>query len=130
MEQLVALGICVLLPIVIVWLTSRVRINAQNKRTQVLMEAIKMNPSMDVDKLVESLAKPVRSPREINNRRLLAGLLCLLIGIVLYIVCGVEYSMGHDSDIIEFITFGGILVAAGIAYLVVYFTNRKHISDK
>ena len=129
MKELVAIGICVVLPIIIVWLTSRVRINSQNKRTQVLMEAIKLNPNMDVDKLVESLAKPKRTPQEINNRRLLSGLICTLLSIVLFIRAALEHNL-PDNDSAEKGMLGGILLAIGISYLVVCFIGRKQIENK
>lgn len=54
--------ICVLLPVLIMWLVSRIEMNRNNRRADVLIEAIKTYNGMDVDRLSEALVKPRRTP--------------------------------------------------------------------
>ena len=43
------IGICVVLPIIIVWLNMRRKTNETNRRTEVLLAALEKNPDMDMD---------------------------------------------------------------------------------
>ncbi len=121
---IIPLSICVILPIVIVWLTMRTKINAQNKRSAVLMEALKVNPNVDVDQLVNALGRPSRTPEQVAQRRLLYGLICSLIGLVL-IVSALLFGgkPGFEEDMYSMIMMGGVLLAVGIPFLVIYFIS-------
>ena len=47
-EVLIPIGICVVLPIIIVWLNMRRKTNETNRRTEVLLAAIEKNPDLDM----------------------------------------------------------------------------------
>ena len=53
---LVPIFICVVLPVTCVWLVVRKFINADNRRSEVIIEAIKANSGIDADKLAEAMA--------------------------------------------------------------------------
>jgi ABC-type Fe3+ transport system permease subunit len=130
MNTIVPIFICVVLPVAIVLITSYTKINGDNKRTQIILKAIEANKDVDTDKLIESLKKPHKSIREITSLRLLRGCIFALIGIALAIVglsnyvCGTEFSA--DQVTIP-LMLGGISLAVGISYLIVYFVTRKQI---
>lgn len=46
------------LPIAIVLIVSLRKMNADNKRSQIIIKAIEANRDVDTDKLIESLRKP------------------------------------------------------------------------
>ena len=48
-DILVPLGLCCILPIVLVWLSVKRRMNETNARTQIVMAAIEKNPDMDIE---------------------------------------------------------------------------------
>lgn len=116
----------------VVLITSLVKMNADNKRSQVLTKAIEMNPGIDAEKLAESLKKPVKTPREILNLRLLRGCVFTLGGIALIVAGGLSKVNGEDfgSDPVFIpMMFGCISVAVGLSYLIVYKVTGKQVND-
>ncbi len=120
------------LPIAIVLITSLTKMNGENKRTQIIIKAIEANKDVDTDKLLESLKKPRKTANEIRNGRLLRGCMYSLIGVALAIVgivnllTGSEFSA--DPVTVPFV-FGGIALAVGISYLIVYYVTRKQVDS-
>jgi ABC-type Fe3+-siderophore transport system permease subunit len=127
-STLVPIFVCVVLPVAIVLITSLAMINGENKRTQIIIKAIEANKDVDTDKLIESLKEPQKTAREILNLRLLRGCIFLLIGIALAIVGFVNSITGADPVTVPFI-FGGISLAIGISYLIVWKVTRKQIDS-
>lgn len=131
-EVLVPIFICVVLPVAIVAIIYWGRVNNDNKRTQVLLKAIEANNNIDADKLAEALAKPRKTAKEILNGRLLKGCIFTFIGVCCEIFALVSF-FHHDAytsmDAIEIPAIaGGISLAVGISFLIVYFVTRKQIS--
>lgn len=132
-EVLVPIFICVVLPVAIVAIIYWGRVNNDNKRTQVLIKAIEANNDIDADKLAEALAKPRKTAKEILNGRLLKGCIFTFIGVCCEIFALVEYfSQNADTSFLDSIeafgVIGGISLAIGISFLIVYFVTRKQIS--
>lgn len=128
MHDLVPIFVCVVLPIAVVLITSLARINADNKRTQIIIKAIESNNSIDADKLAESLKKPHRTEREILNLRLLRCCIFSFVGIALCAVGIANLLAGTDfgaDPVTVPLMFGGISLAVGASYIVVYFVTRK-----
>ena len=48
-DLLVPLGICVVLPVMIVWLVMRTRQNETNKKTEIMLKAIESGATIDAD---------------------------------------------------------------------------------
>lgn len=118
--------ICCILPVTIVWLICRRWINNDNRRADVLIEAIKTYNGMDIDRLVETLAKPNRTPAELLNLRLLRG--CIFtVGLALTVVCVVIcLNCGGMTDPAGiFMVLGAVSVAIGVSYLITYFVTKK-----
>ena len=129
---IVPIFVCVVLPIAVVLIISLAKMNGENKRANVLIKAIEANKDVDTEKLIESLQKPKKTEREQLNRRLLCGCIFSLIGLFLIIVGMVNYAMGSafSSDPVTVsLMFGGISMAVGISYLVVYFVTRRQINN-
>ena len=131
-EILVPIFICAILPIAVVLIVSLVAINNENKRAAVLIKAIEAGAGVDADKLAEALKKPRKSPREILNQRLLRGCICSFIGLALIamgivnLCSGVEF--GSDPVTVP-LMFGGITIALGISYIIVYFVTRGQVGN-
>ena len=119
--------ICCVLPVTIVWLICRRWINNDNRRADVLIEAIKTYNGMDIDRLVETLAKPNRTPAELLNLRLLRGCIFTLVGLALTVVCVVIcLNCGGMTDPAGiFMVLGAVSVAIGVSYLITYFVTKK-----
>ncbi len=119
--------ICCILPVTIVWLICRRWINNDNRRADVLIEAIKTYNGMDIDRLVETLAKPNKTPAELLNLRLLRGCIFTLVGLALTVVCVVIcLNCGGMTDPAGiFMVLGAVSVAIGVSYLITYFVTKK-----
>lgn len=129
-EILVPIFCGCVMPIAIVLIISLRKSNVVNKRSEILIRAIEANKEVDTDKLIEAMKEPKKTPQEILNTRLLRGCMFSLIGIVLIIIGVVAVSMGasfYNEDVCASFIFGGISLAIGLSYLIVYCITRKQI---
>lgn len=124
--------VCGILPLAFAALVFAGAMNNDNKRAKVLIKAIEANCGIDADKLAEALQKPKKTAREILNIRLLRGCIFSFIGIALCIVGTVSFSMGSEFasyPVTVPLIFGGVSIAIGVSYLIVYFVTRKQVKD-
>ena len=133
MQQiLVPIFVCVVLPVAIVAIVFAAAINNDNKRAKVLIKAIESNCGIDADKLAEALQKPKKTALEILNLRLLRGCIFSFIGLALCIIGIVSLCTGSvfsEDSVTVPLVFGGVSLAIGLSYLVVYFVTRRQIND-
>lgn len=129
---LVPIFICVVLPVLIVWLVGRVAINNDNKKTEVLIEAIKANKDIDTETLTQAFAKKkskTKTPYDILIKRLLIGCTLSLSGIAIFLSYGIGLLTGAfepGDESIGWVFVSSILLAVGIGFLIVYFVSRKN----
>ncbi len=129
-EILVPIFCGCVLPIAIVLIVALRKSNVVNKRSEILIRAIEANKEVDTDKLIEAMKEPKKSPQELLNARLLRGCMFSLIGVALIIIGIVELASGVsiiDDEVSTPFIFGGISLAIGISYLIVYYITRKQI---
>ena len=125
----VPLGVCVVLPVLVVWLVMRAATNSDNKRAAVLIEAIKNNADLDANKLAEAFGKKPKTPEQIYQRRLLSGALFTLVGIASGIV-SCFYNSPEDVDVRKFfIIVAAFAIAIGVAFLIVVALTHKSLKD-
>ena len=136
MEQLdailvpIALG-CVL-PIVVVWLVVRHRMNETNSRTQIALAAIEKNPDMDIEELLKKFTRSGKLLKEKLLTKLLWGTLTSLLGIGL-IGSGAWIGWvggGGSNDPIASACFGLIALGVGIAFLINYFIGKRMLAKE
>ena len=130
--ELVSISVCIVLPVLIVLIVCYTSINSDNKRAQVLLKAIETNHDIDADQLAKAMQKPQKSRRDILNLRLLRGCILSLIGVALCIEPLIEtFTPTHDDGPeLDMFTLGGVLLAVGTSYLIVYFVTRKQVDDQ
>ncbi|MDE6480651.1 MAG: hypothetical protein K2L45_10315 [Muribaculaceae bacterium] len=129
-EIIVPIFVACVMPIAIVLIVALRKSNTVNKRSEILIKAIEANKEVDTDKLIEAMREPKKSPQEILNARLLRGCMFSLIGLALAIVGIVNLANGTEfsADPVTIpLMFGGISLAIGISYLIVYFVTRNQI---
>lgn len=127
-EKLITILICVVLPISIVLIRALTKINADNKRSEIIMKALEANKDVDTDKLIDSLKAPGKSTREILNTRLLCGCRYSLVGIFLVIagcIANAISASGEPEVEMILLLIGGVSLAMGMSYLIVYYVTRK-----
>lgn len=133
MEILVPLGICVVLPVMIVWLVMRTRQNETNRKTEIMLKAIESGATIDAN-----FFKEQQSPKTIKERllaRLTSAAVLTLIGVALLaiaIVLGNNYGgwQFNDSPAPLFAVIGGILLAIGLALFAVFFVGKKMLAKE
>lgn len=123
---LIAAVLVLSLPIWIALFVYRHKVNATNKRTQVILTALEKNEGSLPKELIKSINEPKKSIKERLLGKLLLGILCSLAGLGLIIAVIVEYCTGSreyfDAD---GLALGLVIMAAGVAFLVYYFIGRR-----
>ena len=111
-------------PIMIAILVYRHKVNATNKRTQIILTALEKNEGSVPEELLKSLNEPKKSTKERLLWKLLWGILGCLAGLGLIIATIVEYYANECFDT-ELLIYGLVVLAAGVAFLVYYFVGRR-----
>lgn len=131
-QMLVAIGICVALPVLVVWIYYRSVTNRDNKNAEIIIKAIESNSTIDADKLVAALGKQEKTPAEVLQVRLLRGCIFTLAGIAAAILAAFAYN--NEPLVSSELTIGALIVAGfclaiGVAYLIVFFVTRKSVRN-
>ncbi len=124
---ILVISCCVVLPLMIVWLTNKRKNHEIDKKSEILMALLEKNPNLDPVEVMNKLNMSQDSDRKPLKQKLLeqllTGCICLLIGIVLFVT--------HLFDMIFLgnktmgVVGGGVTAAVGIAYIIYYFVSRK-----
>ena len=123
---LIAAVLLLSLPIWIALFVYRHKVNATNKRTQVILTALEKNEGSLPEELIKSINEPKKSIKERLLGKLLLGILCSLAGLGLIIAVIVEYCTGAREYLdADFLAIGLIMMAAGVAFLVYYFIGKR-----
>lgn len=123
---LIAAVLILSLPIWIAIFVYRHKVNATNKRTQVILTALEKNEGSLPEELIKSINEPKKSIKERLLGKLLLGILCSLAGLGLIIAVIVEYCTGAREYLdADFLAIGLIMMAAGVAFLVYYFIGKR-----
>lgn len=81
-------GVCIALPLIILWMTNKRKNHEIDKKTEILMALLEKNPDLDpaevLDKLDMSSEDGNKPLKERLLEKLLGGCICTLIGIVLF----------------------------------------------
>ena len=129
---LVPIGICVVLPVLIVWIINRTRQNEINRKTEIVLKAIEAGATIDTN-----LFKTQQDSKTIKERllkRLTGGCIFTLMG-VLFLCVGVyngancNEAMANDSSVIPLL-FSGLWLAIGISLLVAFFVGKKMLAKE
>lgn len=117
------------IPVLIVWFTSRVKKNADNRRAEVLRQLIETKPDqVDAELIIKSLGNEEKKPKtaqDKQNARLQAGCICTLIGLaglITYLIPSLE------MDVLFLYLAAVIMLPVGLALLAVYFVNRRKLA--
>ena len=128
---LVPLGVCVVLPVMIVWLTTRGKINSDKLRAQIILEAIRNNPNVDPKELAEMFKPATKSEKEILNKRLQRGTVCSFLGLggIIGSLLISYFGFFTSEDLMVAIFLSVIVLAVGVGSLVTFFYQRKQVAN-
>lgn len=115
--------VCVILPIVIVWIVFNSINNRTNRQTEIVLEALKCNPNVDSEKLLESLKKREYTLWESLNRKLLRGGIFTLMGIAFALLA----IFFPEEEAFGCWVVCGCLGAVGIGFLISYWFSYVNI---
>ncbi len=121
-----------ILPIVIIWLTVREKMNETNARTQIVTAAIEKNPDMDIEELLKKMSPKKKLLKEKLLSKLLWGCITTIMGIGLigfgFFLTTQEIHMADDVQ--TSIGFGVVLLGIGIAFLINYAVGKKMLAKE
>ena len=131
-EILIPIGVCVVLPVMIVWLVNRTRQNDTNRKTEIILKAIEAGAPIDAN-----FFKAQNDTKTVKERLLkrlsggcifdLIGIACEIIGIINMIKW--DGATSNDSSVVPMV-IGGICLAIGISLLIVFFVGRKMLAKE
>jgi hypothetical protein len=125
-------GVCIALPLMVVWLTNKRKNHEIDKKTEILMTLLEkkpeLNPAEVLDKLDMSQDPGKKSPKEKLLEKLLTGCIYTLIGIVLFFTHLFDFVfLGSKTN---GVVGGGVLAAVGIAFIIYYFASKKMLQGE
>ena len=125
-------GVCIALPLMVVWLTNKRKNHEIDKKTEILMALLEkkpeLNPAEVLDKLDMSQEPGKKSPKEKLMEKLLSGCIYTLIGIVLFFTHLFDFVfLGNKTN---GVVGGGALAAVGIAFIIYYFVGKKMLQGE
>ena len=120
-----------ILPIVIIWLGVREKMNETNARTQIVTAAIEKNPDMDIEELMKKMSPKQKLLKEKLLSKLLWGCITSAIGLGLIGLSIYLFGSGSDKDeALTSICFGVILLGIGGAFLINYGVGNKMLAKE
>ena len=122
----------VALPILIVWLNNRKKINEANQRTQIVLAAIEKNAETDIEDLLQKMAPQKKLLKEKLLTRLLWGGIISLVGFsILACDLWIDWKGGADPEML-FILYvtGGVLFGIGFAFIINYLVGKKMLAKE
>ena len=127
-EVIVPIFVCVILPVVIVWLVMRTKQNETNKKTEVLLKAIECGATIDDMDYFKSPKQ--KSTKEKLLEKLNGACVTSLMGVA-FLVLGIL----KDNDLIDlpmpFVTLAGaVLLTVGIGLFITYFIGKKTLAKE
>ena len=131
-EILIPIGVCVVLPVMIVWLVNRTRQNDTNRKTEIILKAIEAGAPLDANFF--KAQNDTKTVKERLLKRLSGGCIFALIGIACEIIGIINMikwdgATSNDSSVVPMV-IGGICLAIGISLLIVFFVGRKMLAKE
>ena len=127
-DNLIPIGICVILPIFIVWLNLRAKMNETNRKAEVMLKAIEAGKDVDANYFKsDEKAKTVKGQL---LGKLTGACITFFMGLIVLTVVLCMSAQGNidaESEL-GFSVFGGIMIAIGAALFISFFVGRKMLA--
>ena len=128
---LVPIFVCVVLPVCIVWLVHRVRMNETNKKAEIMLKAIEAGVPVDMDQFKSGKEKSGSVKKQLLDK-LTGACVTSLMGITFIL-----FSIADHCELMGGRMFagfspmaGGILLAVGIGLFISYFAGKKLLATE
>jgi len=128
---LVPLGVCVVLPVLIVWIIGRVRQNDTNRKAEVMLKAIESGQSFDPE-LFATPRKKQTIKQELLDK-LSGACITTLMGVA-FLTAGLLYVYhpvwrAFISPSLMLVA-GGVMLAVGIGLFVSFYVGKKMLAKE
>lgn len=136
---LIPLGVCVVLPVLVVWLVMRKKTNETNRRTEVMLAAIEKGSDVNAEKLLglfDKTGKPTKTTRTALKEKLMKKLLTAFILMGIGIAFGIYALLmsiqggSNTNDLAAYSFVSAVLLLVGAAFLISYFISRKFLAEE
>lgn len=126
--------ICVILPVVVVWLVTRAKQNETNRKADIMLKAIEAGVPVDMEQFKSAKKKaPVSIKQELLDK-LNGACITSLMGIgflTLGILRVVNTDFGRNTLLNKFwLPAGCVLLAVGIGLFISYFVGKKLLAKE
>jgi hypothetical protein len=130
MNSIFLIGVCVIMPIIVVWLNNRTSQNETNKKTEILLKSIESGASIDPEFLKSQHKEKTLKEKLLG--KLTGACIVTAVGISLCIAILVLSLVGYtDSFIItNFTIFGCVAIAVGIGLFISYFVGKRMLANE
>ena len=122
------IGICVVLPIIVVFMNNRTAQNETNKKTEVLLKSIEAGAQIDSEYFKPQLKEKTLKEKLLG--KLTAACVVTAIGLAFCIATLIIANIGGGSYFIEFILIGSVVLAIGIALFISYFISKNMLAKE
>lgn len=140
-DILIPLGVCVVLPVLVVWLVMRKKTNETNRRTEIMLAAIEKGSDVNAEKLLDLFDKTGKPTKTKTTRtalkerlmgKLLTAFILMGVGLAFCTFAAITgYLGGSNPEEISAYTFVGIVcLLVGAAFLISYFISRKFLAEE
>lgn len=132
-DVLTAFGICVIMPVLIVWLAMRAKTNKDNAQKEILIAALEKNPDLDISEFVKVQPRNKNTlKKERLLRKLVVCLICSLVGVGILVVMIIKI-VSNQSGITYYNTdplfAGSCILCVGIAFIIAFFIGKQGINE-
>lgn len=126
-ELLVPIGICVALPISIVYLILKRKIISENNKKEIILAALEKNADVNIEELVKKTSGPDKLLKEKLLKKLQWGLMTIVLSIGLFIYA----IFVGDADELKLYVIGSVaLLAIGVSLLFTYLMGKKMLAKE
>ena len=126
--------ICVVLPVMVVWLITRARQNETNRKAEIMIKAIEAGVPVDMDQFKSAKKKGSTSIKQDLLEKLNGACITGLMGIgflTLGILRVVIADFGRNTLLNKFwLPAGCVLLAVGIGLFITYFTGKRMLAKE
>ena len=126
-ELLVPIGVCVALPISIVYLILKRKIISENNKKEIILAALEKNADVNIEELVKKTSAPDKLLKEKLLKKLQWGLMTIVLSIGLFIYA----IFVGDADELKLYVIGSVaLLAIGVSLLFTYLMGKKMLAKE
>lgn len=132
-KTLIPISICAVLPVLVVWLIVRNKLNETNRRAEIMKLAIENNTQQtDLSGLLSSLNKKEKGVKERLLNHLQLGAMSTALGLALLgAAIWRDYQGGTAPENLQNLYLGGaIFLLVGIAVIITFFISKKMLKQE